>query len=238
MRLFEVFAVMVAVPGFSDITTPSMTFATFSSLEVHIIFPSVLTGATLACSTAVEPSFVSVTASLSSVMLVAEDAAATVTTHSADRLPSVFAVITAFPSATGVTIPFAETIATSLLSLSYVTFETLFSGIALAVTSPLLPPNTSVISLLSIVMSSAACKTVTSQVSAYSLSAVFTVMVTAPAFFGVITPPETAAMLSSLLSHTRSLCSTPCANIFAVRFAEVSAVVIVSLFLLSAIPPP
>ena len=105
------FAVMVAVPALTAVTTPSLTVATVSSEEVHVTVLSVaLSGVTVALRVVVSPT-VSAAVVLSRVTFsTATTLAFTVTVQVAVCSPTV-TVMVAVPSPTNVTVP-AFTVAT------------------------------------------------------------------------------------------------------------------------------
>ena len=133
---------------------------------------------------------------------------ATVTLHEAVSfsLSAAAAVIIVSPTLIGVTIPFDETVATfSSEDVHFICRLTAVSGSNLAVSSPFLPPDSSEREALSIVISWAACNTVTAQLALKLLSAVFIDTTVLPAFFGVTRPVSSTVAISSFsLIHTRS----------------------------------
>ena len=141
----------------------------------------------------------------------------TVTVQEAVRasLSAAAAVIVVSPALKGVTIPFEETFATSAFDDDHlICLFTAVSGSNLAVSSPFLPPESSEREDLSIVIFSAACKSVTAQSALKLLSDVLTDTTVLPAFLGVTKPVlSTAAISSFSLIHTRSLSFIPAPKI-------------------------
>ena len=189
------FAVIVASPSPTAVTTPSLTVATFSSLEDQVTVGSVASsGRTVALRVALLPLIMG-----NSVLSKAIEVTGvlTVTLHVASFSPA-FAVIVASPSPTAVTVP-SLTVATFSLLEDQVIFGSVASSgktVALRVAvlplimySSLLSRETEVTGVVTVILHLA------------SFSPALAVMVASPSAIAVITPSLTVATFSSLEDH-------------------------------------
>ena len=114
-------AVMVTVPSFNVVTTPSATVATVSSDDVHVTVLSVaVSGVTVAVNVTLSPAVTDAVA-LSNVTLSTGTTAAVTVTLQVALFPPAVAVMVASPSATAVTLPVSSTVATDSLSDDHAT---------------------------------------------------------------------------------------------------------------------
>ena len=186
-------AVMVTLPAFSAFTLPSVTVATVASDEVQVTVLSVaLSGLTVAVRVASSPSVISNVVLFRVTEVTGTKAAVTVTVHLADLSPA-FAVMTAVPALTAVTIP-SSTVATDALEVVQVTAGSVaLSGLTVAVRtawSPSTRPSV-VLSRVTEVTAMKDGRTVTVHLA--DLSPAFAVIVAVPALTAFTLPFVTVA---------------------------------------------
>ena len=191
------FAVIVALPALSAVTTPSTTVATVSSDDVHATVLSVASsGVTVAVSVSVSPSVSSAVVLSRAIPVAGITFALTVISQVAETSPD-FALIVALPALNAVTTPLATVATVSSDDVQTTVLSVAFSGVTVAVSVSVSPSVISAVVLSRVmpVVGITFALTVISQVA--DTSPAFAVIVALPALSAVTTPLATVATVSS-----------------------------------------